>query len=553
MGRTKVFGGAGCGKTHYLMDQLSTLLKSGTCIEDVCMLTMTRNGAKEFQERAKDVGGVSNLNDIKWFGTMHSRMWKLLELNKHNIAKADLMKPFYEGVGLTHQPDLLQKLEELNSYRRNCMQPCDKAGVLATQALTGYNVMYTDKSCGSRHVASFNKLIEFGKALDEFMINLDVYDYTRIIEVALEYVSSGEVEIPFSKLFADEFQDFSPLQHALYRAMSDRVDDDWVCGDDLQVIFRYSGATPSYLINDVCDEEIILPKTYRYGYEILQNANRYVAGISVKKDRIIEPCDKPSSVLYLSGDSWTSHLHEHAGMTAYLVRTGNAITQVCTALDRAGIIYGYLGQSKSKVESIISCYNTIATLQRGDMTPSDTVRELLSKMTAMIPSGQKGVDGVERREQFLKPGLKAEVNEKNTDHYWFFETYPLEWYTIETFAETFLKSEKWDLLRTASAVPDLLKFVSDKGIQFPNPIDEMIMDWVGTIHKFKGNEAENVFLFTQVPYIVSDGMIKSVDKRDDELRTFYVGATRPKDHLYEVNNYLVDRFGNLQRNMSDMM
>ena len=52
---------------------------------------------------------------------------------------------------------------------------------------------------------------------------------------------------------------------------------------------------------------------------------------------------------------------------------------------------------------------------------------------------------------------------------------------------------------------------------------------VSTIHSVKGEEAENVVLFTDIERIIYESALKNPDP---EHRTFFVGITSAKEKLY---------------------
>lgn len=551
MALKKVYGGAGCGKTYYLNQELVKVLLD-TRLYDVSMMTLTRNASREFVERAIAATHTTSTNDIRWFGTMHSIMWKLIGLTRENIVGKKVRDRFNDLSGLKSEPSKLRKATNLDSVRRECMQPCSKDGFTNTLRLTGADTSYKCDVSGHWQHVSFNELVKFGEQWSRFLECEDVFDYTRSIQFALEGFRDSSCAVPFTKLFVDEFQDFSPLQHEVYKELTNLVDDVWICGDDLQVIFRFAGATPSYLLEDVCSEEVILPKTYRYGEAILRNAQKYIDAISVKKERNIRPADHESKLYNLRGNAWIDHVSNDTISTTYLVRAKSSIGQITSVLDAQGVVYGYLGRSSSPVERLVDGYNTIAKLHDGYFIMPEEAQELVKTLPAMcnVSNQQTLFTGAfdSKRKQYLKRGISRVAASED-----FLEYHARDGYDSETFAEDFLASGAWDSYEAMRGIKGMTEFIAQKNIIFPSPLIDVITHYVGTIHKFKGNEADNVFLFAQIPYPISDNVRKSVEYRDDELRTFYVGATRARKNLYEISDYLVDWKGNSLMNVADIL
>ena len=71
------------------------------------------------------------------------------------------------------------------------------------------------------------------------------------------------------------------------------------------------------------------------------------------------------------------------------------------------------------------------------------------------------------------------------------------------------------------------------------PPDKVPNVRISTIHGAKGAEAQNVVVFTDLSYKTYLAMQTNMD---DELRTFYVAATRAKENLWVIdprsNNYV---------------
>ena len=55
---------------------------------------------------------------------------------------------------------------------------------------------------------------------------------------------------------------------------------------------------------------------------------------------------------------------------------------------------------------------------------------------------------------------------------------------------------------------------------------------VSTIHAAKGGECENVILVLDNARKIREAVLKSIRKRDEEHRVWYVGITRSKNNLY---------------------
>jgi len=548
----KIYGGAGCGKTHHLMQELEKLINAGTDVRSIAMMTLTRAARREFIARAVVMSG-NDEKELRWFGTMHQITWRLLDLDyKENAVTAKRKKAFFESY--EDEPSgKLPNIVKINEIRRNCMEENTKEGLLQTQRETGLEFVYRNRN-GRFEYIDLDEIIEFGGAWEEFLNIEGLYDFTRMIEVAHSAVCGGDVEPPFSQMMVDEFQDFSPLQHALYVALSEHMENVWICGDDRQVIYRFAGASPAFLIDDPVTpgHEYILPRTWRYGKNILENSLKYVRGLKIQKERDIEPAEHEGRVYSLRGNDWIEFLHRDGTTSAYLVRTNSQVPAIIAELDAQGIVYGLLGKSNSQVETLLRNYNTVAALERGDSVLVDDIRALIQNLpvTAEMVDAQTTIDGVQhvKKAQLLKRGIKTRIDDP---------TYLLsttqDFFTGEEFADAFLAGWSWGDINLLNYIKGMNEFIREKGVRFPEPFDMEIHHYVGTIHKFKGNEADNVFLFRQMPYPISDRVLFDERARDDERRCFYVGATRARHNLYEIDDYFFDYFGNVVPSVAEIL
>jgi len=523
---TKVYGGAGCGKTYYLTSRISTLIEDGCHGRNICMITLTTNARDEFVKRVKESTGTSP-DDMKWFSTMHSVAGKIIDKSKQWMTAEDNNK-FKEGYYIdgTH----FAKLNDINQVRRNCMQDNTSQGVRNAMSITGQDMWYPDGTYMGSYVTE-GEVIRFGNDYMEYMKRIEKMDFALGIEECITHLQSNSDTVTFDYLFVDEFQDFSPLQYALYIELSKQVDDTWICGDDHQSIYRFSGSSPEFLINTECDEEIILPKTYRFGKHIIHNSMKYVERMSVKKDRDIEHSGNDDNVVSISGSGWTQYPEKCVGSTVYLTRTNSHAYEIRKILGRLGLKTAPLGGSGGKTTAVHTIYNTIRSLDEGNEVNTKDIIRLIKSLPVAV-----------NKHQLLKRGIKTKTDSLALDSY----------YTSESFADAFIQSKTWNAQQLIYCAAGVQEFLTDNQASFPDDVDTGINHFVGTIHKFKGNEADNVFLFTQVPYPFSKA-VETPEGLDEEMRTFYVGATRAKYNLYEVDSYLYNANGSMAKNVKNLL
>ena len=86
-------------------------------------------------------------------------------------------------------------------------------------------------------------------------------------------------------------------------------------------------------------------------------------------------------------------------------------------------------------------------------------------------------------------------------------------------------SGSWETLNFPDASKDYIRTILKNGDDLMKPARIK----VSTIHGVKGEEADNVVLYTDIEKIIYDAALKD---SDPEHRLFFVGITRAKENLY---------------------
>tara|TARA_R100001126_G_scaffold86700_1_gene55390 strand:- start:33 stop:620 length:588 start_codon:yes stop_codon:yes gene_type:complete len=93
-----------------------------------------------------------------------------------------------------------------------------------------------------------------------------------------------------------------------------------------------------------------------------------------------------------------------------------------------------------------------------------------------------------------------------------------------------LASGSWEILNFPNQSKLYIKKLLESGDDLMKPARIRL----STIHGAKGDEAENVALFTDTEKIIYDA---SRDNADPEHRTWFVGVTRAKENLFVCSQY----------------
>jgi superfamily I DNA/RNA helicase len=475
-------GPPGTGKTFTLTKYLEKELNEHkTDPQKIAYISFSNAAANEAQRRIN--------HNLFHIGTMHS-----LGSN---------------ALGINTQTQLL-KGSKWNSFK-NYSQVCKDLSFESTTNEFGY-VVYTNP-----HM----KIIEYARSrqidIEEAAIQLDLH---QTVEVSLtELIDShlktykehtGMIEYydmiaqfiekkvcpQLDVVFLDEAQDLSPLQWKMFFYIESICKRSYIAGDDDQTIYTFQGADPKIFINlkGKFDPQI---KSRRVPRKIHNLAESIFPYMSERLDKQWEARDAEGNIYE---DMSLEDLNLFKGNWMILARTNKMLDQIKEHLYSLNLRFSAKTQEILPTE-MVNAYRVWDRLNKGAKVDKQGVKDLWQylKTELHVARGFKNekkletivsVDMQELREQY---GLRATGS-------WEHLNFPQE-------SKTYIKN----LLESGD---DLMKEPRIK---------------VSTIHSVKGEEADNVALYTDLERIIYESALKDPDP---EHRTFFVGITRAKENLY---------------------
>lgn len=312
----------------------------------------------------------------------------------------------------------------------------------------------------------------------------------------------------------DEYQDISPLQQRLIDAWLGSRKDICVVGDPAQTIYTFAGATPSYLLgftNRFPDAEVIrLTTGYRSTPEILFTANALLrtSNLGHQLAPINEHGTRPELTEYKTEGQ------EAVGVT-------NRITELIS-----------LGEPAEGIAVLARTNSQLATMEKSFKAAG---------LPYQIRSNDRFFDRPEIRE-FIRDLRQASVI-PNPDANWLDE--------LRGVAQPYLKGDAMDgigaLIHLARELDgddrfqpknlrNFLQEIEDRAQQNNPP--SMPVTTLATLHAAKGLEWKRVFVIG-----ISEGLLPYPDNsEEEELRLFYVGITRAREHLHMSHSGLPSPF-----------
>ena len=483
-----ILGPPGTGKTTTLMNIIESLLGKGVEPEEIGFISFTKKATTEAIDKARSRFGFK-ADRLPFFRTIHSLAFRQLGLTRQQVMQ------------YSHYLEL-----------------CDELGVEITGRHTGEDGTLVGMSQGDklRFVEGIARircvplkqqweelneddigwfeLEQFAKALKEYKENQGLIDYTDMLELM-----RSEGHVPKLKaLLVDEAQDLSKLQWLVVERMMEKADETYVAGDDDQAIFRWAGADVDHFIG-LQGNVRVLDQSYRIPSVVHDLSLDIIRAVSRRRTKPFRPAAHVGSVNYHND---IEHVDMSQGTWLLLARNVYMLREMVELCHREGYAYECQGASPRKSEALLAI-RSWEKLRKGEFIQADQLKLVYAHMSKRM---------VDHGHLSLKTLTEDMVN-MDLLH----EKYGLQTKAIWHTALDRISDEEKEYFLSALRQGESLS--GDPRIT------------ISTIHGSKGGEADNVLLITDI----SPKTYNSYqENQDDELRVFYVAATRTKKHLHII-------------------
>jgi DNA helicase II / ATP-dependent DNA helicase PcrA len=482
-----ILGGPGCGKTTRLLGIMEEELARGVRPERLAFVSFTKKAVGEAATRAQSKFNLTP-RELPYFRTIHSLAYRLLGVTQGEIMQHKHWNELGGALGYTfsRHANMDDGMAPTGRERGDLLRFIEQ---LARVRCVGMEEQIRD----SREEVTPQELARYLSTLASYKRDAGVMDFTDLLE---RYVAEG-APCPVDVAIIDEAQDLSRLQWKLIKRAFAGVQRMYVAGDDDQAIFAWSGADVDTFLA-LKGEREVLDVTHRLPRHLYGYSQMIVSRLSRRYEKKATPRDARGELSRLN--SWEQAPIAAGDTWMLLARNSFYLAPLKEYLHGAGLPYATHGGSSVDPKHLraISAWER---LRKGDALPAAQVRDAYAFMP--VEHGHKTLPKV-------TDAALLTLAELRTGH-------------------GCLTDAPWHDALTKIPLRDRTYYRAIK--RRGESLGQTPRIYIGTIHSVKGGEADNVLLIPNLTQRTWEGYERD---RDDEHRTFYVGATRAKERLYLV-------------------
>ena len=412
---------------------------------------------------------------LYYFRTIHSFAFDQLDLNTKKV-----MQPSdYEKIGkkLNVRVKYYDKYNKEEIFYLNNDSPYFQMIGRAMNRDVSIREEYDRNEHNRKEIKKFSILKNIDDNLKEYKKVKKKLDFNDMIYKLIEKENLPK----FKVIFIDEAQDLSPLQWKLFDRLKEYADDIYLAGDDDQAIFAWAGADVNRFINEPAKETVL------------------------KYSKRISKAVQEQSIVPLTNIVGQRKLKQ------YYARDYEGLSERINNLDQVDLTQGkWLIQTRTisrlnKMKKELRKRNLYYETNKGK---SFKVR--IYNASVNYNSWCRGIPLEEKEIKDIREYIGEEQDKWNKDVEWF-----------DAFKEASLKEREY----IRNMIDNNENLDADARIQ------------ISTIHAAKGGEEDNIIICLDMGDKIKKAINKSQNKKDEEHRVWYVGATRARNNLYKLKAY----------------
>ena len=491
MTRTIIPGPPGTGKTHRMVNYHlnKELNEYKTSPERIAYLTFSNAATNEAKKRI--LSTYPTVKNFPYICTMHSLGTKELNIDTNTqLLKDEKWNAFKNFSQICS--DLSFETEE-DPYTETVRYKNDHMKIIEYARARKIDVETAATELGLEYKVEIWLTAQIEADLKAYKRDTGMIEYSDMIKQFIEKDKCPPLDV----VFLDEAQDLNPLQWEMFNYIESKCKRSYIAGDDDQTIYTFQGADPNMFMNlkgtmDPQIESRRCPRAiHRKALDILQHVEHRLIKSWLPRDADGKVFENYS----------LDNIDFSKGEWMIIARTNKMLNPIKAHLTSLNLRF----ESKTNFllsSELLEAYQVWIRLNQGATVGSEEVKSLYKVLNYNMGHVEYGfssgksldtVDLVDIDDLMLSHGLKITGN--------------------------------WEQLNFKEDTKLYIKSLLDSG-------DDLMKKpriKVSTIHGVKGEECENVVLFTGLEKIIHDS---ALNNPDPEHRLFFVGVTRAKENLY---------------------
>jgi len=487
----KIYGAPGTGKTTWMLNKLENELEF-VPLERIAFVTHTVAAKREAKERSKRKFSYEE-ERFKYFKTIHGICYSEVGFSPDNIMQPSDYLRFGDNVGIP--------------FSTRFTDECDIDGLPI-----GYNFSAGNEILAVRQLAAAKDRMvseipgDWPLNISPLLMKSIMTEYSRFkekhakfdfIDMLQMYQKLGQ-PLDIEVMFIDEAQDLSELQWKIVEKMWQKAKRVYIAGDDDQSIYGFLGAAPNRFLKMHCDDELILPTSYRLKKNVWDYAQNIIKQVHDRKDKKITVRGIGGEINYWNIDPTYLDL-DHEEHTMIIARHHKQLQKIRKDLTARGVPYIHNNKAVNYSNHAMAIK---AFLKQGEATPRQSAHllRLSGKEAAARNVLRIGADRHDARFEVRLLDLPG-ISLKN-------------WVTK-------LSKNNADIRKNEM----LYSIIQNKGLDALGVKPKIHLT---TYHGSKGREADHVVLFTDC---YDKAWAHAEKYPDDERRLSYVGVTRAREKI----------------------
>lgn len=480
-----VLGGPGAGKTQRLLSIMEEELSRGVEPGRIAYVSFTRAAVHEAVERMAARFRLTS-RELPYCRTIHSLTFFVGGLCRGRVLGPEHVEELAKYLGV--------RIKTRNPWEvgEELMDDDGTRGIFLEGLARSMCIPLREVWEASDEKLSWYWLEWCADSLRKFKREQCLLDYTDMLET---YLAAGD-PVDVDVAIIDEAQDLTMLQWKVVRKAFSGAQRVYISGDDDQAIYRWSGAAVDEFLSLKADEVEVLPCSYRLAPEVFSYSQAVIRQVARRFAKDFSPVTgREGRVIRYGGleqvdlEPWRSWL--------LLARNRRDLAQYHVLLQRRGIPYLSRKGSSVNPEDARAIEGWLS-LQAGGAVKGDLANLICSRAGSS-----------ERFDEAASISHFSSLDLTN------------RWYNSMVQMDAPKRAYYSAILANGGSL------TAPPRVQ------------IETIHGVKGAEADEVVLLTNLSARTYRNLIHHPD---DEIRVWYVGATRTRSNLHIVGHTQSHRY-----------